>query len=141
MMRAGAQLVPQRLGIDCQALAGHHPDLSFERQMIGVLRDGHRDAKCRRIAAARQDLRGAGRRHHRAVAPASIFLPHVVLDLIGELDGSDPIGCFHLTGHFQQLAATRGALPIIDGQFVPNLDDRESRLPPRAMTLLRRPRR
>jgi hypothetical protein len=140
MMRARIDLIPERLGIDVEPLAGHHPDLPLERQMIGVLRHGHADAKLRRIATPGHDLRGSGRRDHRPVAPAAVFLPQVVLDLIGEPHRRDPLRGFHLARHFHQPAAARRALPTVDRQFVANLDDRERRLRPRPMTGLPRSR-
>jgi hypothetical protein len=45
MPRERLDLIPQRLGLDRSALARHHPDLALQRQMIGVLRDGHADGK------------------------------------------------------------------------------------------------
>lgn len=78
-------LIPERLGIDREALARHHSDLPFERQVIGVLRDGHADPKLRRIPTAREHLRGPRRRHHRAVTTAPIFLSHMGFNLIGSL--------------------------------------------------------
>jgi hypothetical protein len=87
------------LRVDDQPVARHHPHLAFERQMIGVLRDGDADAEFGRIPTAGDHLRRAGRRHHRAVAGAAILLPHVMLDLVRQLDGRDPLRVFRLAGH------------------------------------------
>jgi hypothetical protein len=45
------------LTIESQTL-WDHPDLPFERQMIGVLRDLHANAKLRGVATPGQHLRG-----------------------------------------------------------------------------------
>jgi hypothetical protein len=133
-------LIPQRLRIDHQDLARHHPDLPFEREMIGIFRDGDADPKLRGITTARQDLCGAGCRHDGTVTMTAILLADVVLDLIRELDRGDPLGRFDLAHHFLQLAAARRALSIVGLEFVPNLHRRQCRLRPRPVSGLSRPR-
>ena len=78
-------LIPQHLRIDRQPFARHHPDLPFERQVIGVLRHRHADPKLRRIPTAWHCLGRPGRGHHRAVAPAAILLADMTLDLMRDL--------------------------------------------------------
>ena len=63
------------------------------------------------------------------------------LDLIGQLDGGDPLRGFHLVRHLHQRAATRRTLPIVGRKLVPNLHDRQRRLWTRTMTGRRRARR
>jgi hypothetical protein len=118
------QLIPQRLGIDEETVASHHPHLALQREVVGVLRDGDADSKLRCVAPTGDHLRGARRGHHRPIACAPILLAHVMLDLIGELDRRDPIRRLRLPGHRSQLAAARGALPLLRPEFVTNLDDR-----------------
>jgi len=37
--RQGLDLIPERLRLDDQPLARHHPHLALQRQMVGVFRD------------------------------------------------------------------------------------------------------
>ena len=64
-----------------------------------------------------------------------------MFDLVGQLDRGDPVRVFRLTGHFRQLAATGGTLPVVGRERVAHLHDRERRLRARAVTGVRRPLR
>jgi hypothetical protein len=122
-MRDRVELVPQRLRVDHQAVARHHPHLAFERQMIGVLRHRDADAGFGRIPTTGDHLRRAGRRDHRAVAGAAVLLAPMMLDLVRQLDGRDPLRVFRLAGHFGQRAPARGTGPLIRRQLVADLHD------------------
>jgi hypothetical protein len=123
--RERLKLIPERLRIDAQALAGHHPHLTFERQMVGILRDRHAHGKLRCVATARNQLYRTGRRHHCAVAGAAVLLTDVPFDLIRHLHAGDPLGGLGLAGHLAQLAAARGTRALLGGEFVSTLDRRQ----------------
>jgi hypothetical protein len=131
--RQGVDLIPERLRLDDEALARHHSHLPFEREVIGVLGDRDTHGKRRCIPAARDQRRRRRRGDHRTVAGAAILLSVVVLDLVRELDRGDPLGRLVLSRHRRERTATGGAVPLIRGQLVVPLDDRQVWLRPRAM--------
>ncbi len=128
MPRQRLQLIPERLGLDLQPLARHHPDLAFQRQMVGVLRDRHADGKRRRVAPARDHRRRGRRGDHGAVARAAILLPRVALDVIRRLHRGDAVGGFALPGELGERPAAGRAGPLIRRQLVPHLDHGQGRL-------------
>ena len=138
MPRQGLDLIPQRLRLDDQALARHHPDLALEREMIGVLRDGHAHGKRRRIPAAGDQRGRRGRGDHGAVARAPVLLPGVVLDVIRRLHRGDALGRLALPDELGERPATGRTPALIRRQLVPHLDDRQGRLLARPVA---RPRR
>lgn len=92
--------------------------------MIRVFRHRDADAEFGGIPAARDHLRRAWRRDHRAVARAAVLLAPVMFDLIRQLDSGDPVRDFGLARHLRQLAAARGTRALIRRQRVANLHDR-----------------
>ncbi len=140
MPRQRLQLIPERLGLDLQPLARHHPDLAFQRQMVGVLRDRHADGEGRRAAPAR-DLRRLRRRgDHGTVARAAALLPRVALDAIRRLHRGDAVGRLALPGEIGGRPATGRAGPLVRRELMPHLDHGHGRLLARAMARPRRPR-
>jgi hypothetical protein len=137
MARQRVQLIPERLRIEVQPLAGHHPHLPFERQMGGVLGDRHADREFRRVAAAGDQRQRRRRRHDRAIAGAAILLPDVVLDLIGELHGRDALSGFGLAGHLLQFAPARRTLALVGRELMADLDRRQRGLWSRTVAGLR----
>jgi hypothetical protein len=131
--RDDVELIPEGLRIDRQSLAGHHRDLAFQRQMIRVLRDRHAHAKFRRVAAPRLDLGRPRRCDDGRITAAAVLEPDMPLDVIGELDGRDPLRGLRLAVHLIELAPTRRTLALVGRQLVANLDHRQRRLRPRSM--------
>jgi hypothetical protein len=124
-MRHRVELIPERLRVDVQAFSRHHPHLALEGEMIGVLRDRHAHAKFGRIPAAGEDLGGARRCDHCAIARAPVLLADVMLDLVRQLDRRDPLRVFRLARHLGQLAAARRTGALIGWQLMTNLHDRQ----------------
>ena len=112
-MGDGVDLIPQRLRLDDEPLPRHHADLAFERQVIGVLGDGHTDAEGRGVAAAGRDLRRPGRGDDGAIARAAVLLAPMLLHVIRQLDRRDPLGVFRLAGHLGERPAARGTPALI----------------------------
>jgi hypothetical protein len=135
------ELIPERLRVDRQALARHHRDLPFQRQMIGVFRHGDTGVEFGRIATARRHLHRAWRGDHRAITRAPILLADVMLDLIREFDGRNAVGRFGLAGQLRQRAPAGRALAIRGCQVMTNLDDGKAWLTARAVPRLSRSRR
>ena len=138
--RQRLDLIPERLRLDDQPLARHHPHLALEREMIGVLRDGHAHGKRRRIPAARDQRGRRGRGDHGAVARTPVLLPGVVLDVIRRLHGGDALGRLALPDQLGERPATGRTPTLIRGQLVPDVDDRQGRLLTRPVARPRGPR-
>ena len=133
MPREHVQLIPQRLRLDDEPLARHHPHLAFEGEMVRILRHRDTDGEFGRIPTARCQLRRTGRGHDGAVARAAVLLAQVVFDVIRELDRGHTLRRLVLTRHRRHLAATRGAGALIGGELVANLQTRQGRLRARAV--------
>ena len=100
----GLDLIPERLGLDVQPLAPHHPGLALQRQVIAVLADRDLDRELRSVAPAAHV--GAGReaqRPRRGVHTPVARTP-VLLALVGDeheppLDDGDLVRVLGLPDH------------------------------------------
>jgi len=79
------------------------------------------------------DLDGARRRDHRAVARAPILVTVVMLHRIRQLDGGDPLRVFGLPRHLGEGATARRTRALVKRPLVVHRDDRQRRLRPRPM--------
>jgi hypothetical protein len=122
MPRQRLNLIPERLRLDDQPLARHHPHLALQRQMIGVFRDGHADGKRGRVPTAGDQRGRGGRRDHGAVARAPILLSGVMLDVIRRLHRGDALGRFALACQLGERPAAGRTAALIRGQLVAHLD-------------------
>jgi hypothetical protein len=141
MPRQRLNLIPQRLRLDDQPLARHHPHLTLQRQMIGVLRDGHADGKRGRVPTAGDQRGRGGRGDDGAVAGAPILLPGVMLDVIRRLHRGDALGRFALACQLGERPAAGRTAALIRGQLVAHLDNRQGGLLARPVARPRRARR
>ena len=135
----GMQLVPEGLRVGREAEARHLPHLACQGQVIGVLRDCHRDGEVHGVAAPGEELRRAERRLDARATPTRVLLALVAHDPEGALDDVDLLGLLVLAGHLAQPAAALGARPVGLIERVDDLDLGELALRARAMAGVRRP--
>jgi len=127
-------LVPERLRVDEQAVASHHPALASEREMVGVLADRDRDGEVDRIAPTGEELVWPERGVDALAALATVLLPLVANDAVAPLDDVDLVGLLELSCPHLQPPTALGADPVGFVQDVDGLDDRELGLVAGAVT-------
>ena len=133
MVRECRELIPERLRVDRETGPCHLLHLPGERQVIGVLREGHGDRKGHRVAAAGRKLRWAERRVDTPAAAAPVFLPPMADETEGALDDVDLVRILGLAVPKREGAAALQALLIGGVERVDDLDERQRRLRPWAM--------
>jgi ribosomal protein S28E/S33 len=131
--RQGLDLVPQRLAVDHLPLARHLPALTFQGQMVEVLGRGGLHGELHRVATARDELVGAGRRHHRAIAATVVLGPSVRDDHEVPLDDRDLLRVLGLSRHRREIPRAGRTAPLLRRQLVNLFDHRQLRLFPRPM--------
>src|SRR6185369_11168305 len=90
------ELIPKRVCVDEQAVPIHHPHLSLERQLVGVLCDRYAQCEINRVARTGKELLRPLRRFDARTASTSVLLAKMLLQYVLQLDDIDLFARFVL---------------------------------------------
>src|SRR5690606_31974325 len=123
-----AQLVPESLRVDHEAISEHRAYLALEREVVSVL--GHRNVgrKGCRIPRSCEELERSGGGLDAAAAGALVLLATVLLDNETSLDDVDFLGVLEEAFARLKMPAAQVARLVLDGRNMDLLDDLQRRL-------------